>query len=87
MVTTEETIKVFEDMKQGVYPYYPNEYLDAAIKALKDVSTKPVLETAIVRNIETGETKEVLIDKARMQLYLSRCTVEICNAIGWELVK
>lgn len=85
MVTTEETIKVFEDMKKGVYPYYPNEYIDAAIKALKDVSTKPVLEEATVRNRVTGATEEVMIDKARMQLYLSRCTVELCNAAGWDL--
>lgn len=29
-----KTIQVFEDMKRGLYPLYPDEYLDTAIEAL-----------------------------------------------------
>ena len=29
-----KTIQVFEDMKRGLYPMYPDEYLDTAIEAL-----------------------------------------------------
>ena len=34
-MTREEAIKGFEDMKKGLYPFYPDEYFDMAIKALE----------------------------------------------------
>lgn len=34
-MTREEAIKAFQDMKRGLYPFYPNEYFDMAIKALE----------------------------------------------------
>lgn len=30
-----DVIKIFEDMKKGIYPYYPNEYFDIAIRNLE----------------------------------------------------
>lgn len=36
-MTREEAIKGFEDMKKGIYPFYPDEYIDMAIKALEQV--------------------------------------------------
>ena len=40
-MTREEAKQGFEDMKKGLYPYYPNDYFDVAIKALEQ---KPVLD-------------------------------------------
>ena len=34
-VTRKEAIKVFKDMKKGVYPFDPNVYLDIAINSLE----------------------------------------------------
>lgn len=34
-MTREEAIKGFEDMKKGLYPFYPDEYFDMAIRALE----------------------------------------------------
>ena len=61
------------------------EVKQMAIKALKDVSTKPVLEEATARHRATGATENVMIDKKRMQVYLKRCTAEICDAFGWDI--
>lgn len=30
-----DVIKIFEDMKKGIYPYYPNEYFDIAVRSLE----------------------------------------------------
>lgn len=32
--TAEETIKVLEDMKKGINPWYPEEYCDTAISTM-----------------------------------------------------
>lgn len=80
-----EIIGLFDAAYCGPTPEEIKEAVDMAIKALKDVSTKPVLEEATARHRATGTTENVMIDKKRMQVYLKRCTAEICDAFGWDI--
>lgn len=87
-MTTDKAIEIiglYDVDFGGPTPEDIKEAVAMAIKALKDVSTKPVLEEATARHRATGATENVMIDKKRMQVYMKRCTVEICDAFGWDI--
>lgn len=52
-VTRKETIKVFENMKKGIYPYDPNVYLDIAINSL-EIDERYELEYENAEEIHKG---------------------------------
>lgn len=87
-MTTDKAIEIiglYDVAPCGPTPEEIKEAVAMAIKALKDVSTKPVLEEVTFRHRGTGCTEKLLMDKKRMQVYLTRCTAELYNALGWYL--
>ena len=47
-ITLEETIKVIEGMKRGIFPWYSEKYFDVAIKALKQKTGRWINDREVV---------------------------------------
>ena len=60
-VTRKETIKVFEDMKKGIYPYDPNVYLDIAINSL-EIDERYELEYEQAEPCDDVISRQALLD-------------------------
>ena len=60
-VTRKETIKVFENMKKGIYPYDPNVYLDIAINSL-EIDERYELEYEQAEPCDDVISRQALLD-------------------------
>jgi len=60
-VTRKETIKVFEDMKKGIYPYDPSVYLDIAINSL-EIDERYELEYEQIEPCEDTISRQAVLD-------------------------
>ena len=75
-MTREEAIKGFEDMKKGLYPFYPDEYFDMAIKALEQ-EPKPIVEIDLDYVIKQKYIEREVLDKIKEQIKSHLRGVEI----------
>lgn len=60
-VTRKETIKVFEDMKKGLYPFDPTVYLDIAINSL-EIDERYELEYEQIEPCEDAISRQAVLD-------------------------
>ena len=60
-VTRKETIKVFEDMKKGLYPFDPTVYLDIAINSL-EIDERYELEYEQIKPCEDCISRQAVLD-------------------------